>query len=647
MDKIKTVKIKNSDGSISEESYTISVDARNVDMNNGKELQETIGTIDIDTDGNIAEQLENLNNNVDNLNNDIKKKAYFFDTVADMKTANLKAGDYVCTFGYYEANDGGGAEYKIVNDSERYFENLNNNLKAELNLKDYIIPEWLGAKGNANYFNTNNNTWYENMTKISSANYYNENTGYYYVDSNFTTQANYYDEDYNKWFLSAFDTVANNDTTILQECLNSNKICVFNKNYAIDNTLIIKGSVFCNGFIKAMSNLTDTMCQTTMQWEEHSLLLGKDVKLRLDCNNVATCAFDVGYSSFSNYDILAKNCVVYGVKNGSVTDGNNENKFKIKVSCAGGQRKSTPGTIGVKISTADSYYDEIVAINFATGVEISTDTTINILHVWPNNMSINNGTVLKVTSQNIININWFYQDGIDIGINTTAAAQINIGTFSVTFPSDYNTNNVYCTKLTNHTIVNIKQFSNVLSPILTNRFPMQNTGYARVFLQNINNNNYSASAYTRFTDIDNLPSDGTFITNTIISSIAASTENYNVLCWSSEAKLYQEIEDTNTLAKYRRTKMGWDNNWSSWERVYNYIPMDITLNCTQGTHSIYKSISVPINYIVSAIPLASYATELPEGFSLCLKEDGNQIFARWNNDLAENKNITVRILIKQ
>ena len=63
MDKIKTVKIKNSDGSVSEETYTISVDARNVDMDNGKELQETIGTIDIDNDGDISNQLKDLKNN--------------------------------------------------------------------------------------------------------------------------------------------------------------------------------------------------------------------------------------------------------------------------------------------------------------------------------------------------------------------------------------------------------------------------------------------------------------------------------------------------------------------------------------------------------------------------------------------------------
>lgn len=132
MDKIKTVKIKNPDGSVSEETYTISVDAKNVDMKNGKDLQDTIGNINIDIDGNIAEQLENLNDNVDDLNIDIKKKAYFFDTVEDMKNANLKIGDYVCTLGYYEINDGGAGQYKILSSSNKYVENLKNNLKAEL-----------------------------------------------------------------------------------------------------------------------------------------------------------------------------------------------------------------------------------------------------------------------------------------------------------------------------------------------------------------------------------------------------------------------------------------------------------------------------------------------------------------------------------
>lgn len=157
MDKIKTVKIKNPDGSVSEESYTISVDARNVDMDNGKELQETIGTIDIDTDGNIGEQLkslnenfDNLDENVNNLNIDIKKKAYFFNTVADMKNANLKNGDYACTLGYYSVNDGGAGNYFITNVNNLTIDNgaihqLNNGLFAQLILNEAIYPKQCGC----------------------------------------------------------------------------------------------------------------------------------------------------------------------------------------------------------------------------------------------------------------------------------------------------------------------------------------------------------------------------------------------------------------------------------------------------------------------------------------------------------------------
>lgn len=67
MNKVKTIKVKNEDGSISEESYTITVDAKDVDMKNGYDLQDTIGNIDIDTDGNIAEQLAAIITRLNNL----------------------------------------------------------------------------------------------------------------------------------------------------------------------------------------------------------------------------------------------------------------------------------------------------------------------------------------------------------------------------------------------------------------------------------------------------------------------------------------------------------------------------------------------------------------------------------------------------
>lgn len=217
MDKIRTLKIKNPDGTVGEETYTISVAAKDVDMANGKDLQDTVGNINVDRDGSIAYQLgkykdydsdiETLYDDVDDLNdkdtaleNDIidlqinkinktdivdnldstlntkvlsaaqgkvlgdavivleaenvKKKAYFFDTVADMKAANLKDGDYACTLGYYSVNDGGAAKYKIVNSSNSYYEELNNELKAELVIdQDTIDIKQMGAQENTDCSN--------------------------------------------------------------------------------------------------------------------------------------------------------------------------------------------------------------------------------------------------------------------------------------------------------------------------------------------------------------------------------------------------------------------------------------------------------------------------------------------------------------
>ena len=107
MNKIKTVKIRNEDGSVSEESYIIAVDSVNVDMKNGKDLQDTVGNINVDEDGSIAEQLnkkidkfyieDNLNStNTDKalsanqgriLNNILNKKPYYY--IILLKTSTL------------------------------------------------------------------------------------------------------------------------------------------------------------------------------------------------------------------------------------------------------------------------------------------------------------------------------------------------------------------------------------------------------------------------------------------------------------------------------------------------------------------------------------------------------------------------------
>lgn len=84
-----------------------------------------------------------------------KYKALWFDSVAAMKAEpSLTAGAYVNTAGYYEPNDGGGANYLIrsktdsdVDDAGNLHE-LANGLVAELIVENgTVCPEQFGAKG--------------------------------------------------------------------------------------------------------------------------------------------------------------------------------------------------------------------------------------------------------------------------------------------------------------------------------------------------------------------------------------------------------------------------------------------------------------------------------------------------------------------
>lgn len=76
----------------------------------------------------------------------VDKKPYYYNTVADMKAGNLSVGDYVITKGYYSANDGGNAEYIIKSTSSGYYEDLTNELVAELIINDVINIKQFGAK---------------------------------------------------------------------------------------------------------------------------------------------------------------------------------------------------------------------------------------------------------------------------------------------------------------------------------------------------------------------------------------------------------------------------------------------------------------------------------------------------------------------
>ena len=67
MDKIKTIKIKNIDGTLEPGIVYIATDATLVDMSNGFNVQDVIGNINPTTDGSIQQQLEALKSRINTL----------------------------------------------------------------------------------------------------------------------------------------------------------------------------------------------------------------------------------------------------------------------------------------------------------------------------------------------------------------------------------------------------------------------------------------------------------------------------------------------------------------------------------------------------------------------------------------------------
>jgi len=98
---------------------------------------------------------------------DVEDRIESFDTVADMKEADLKVGMTVQTLGYYEANDGGAATYQITDTESQtdYQEELDNELYATLMItNNYLTPEMFGARGNGS---TDDTLAFTNMLNLN------------------------------------------------------------------------------------------------------------------------------------------------------------------------------------------------------------------------------------------------------------------------------------------------------------------------------------------------------------------------------------------------------------------------------------------------------------------------------------------------
>ncbi len=151
-------------------------------------------------------------------NQEGKKKAgkrtsfLFYNNVSEMKQDNsLKEGDWVQTSGFYEAGDGGNAEYQIIKTSEKpdegAFIGINNGLIAELANVARINYKMFGAKSDGksddgiqirnahNYANRKNipvenlygNFWIEKSNNISIQTDVNWGKSAFYINEKYNT----------------------------------------------------------------------------------------------------------------------------------------------------------------------------------------------------------------------------------------------------------------------------------------------------------------------------------------------------------------------------------------------------------------------------------------------------------------------------
>lgn len=111
---IKRLKTKLSDGSLSND-IPIGADAENVFFTSGHTLDEVVGNIDIDTDGDIATQLANGGGGGSS------ERCLIFSSLTNLKTrynvrgetVEVKSNDILQTLGYYSVGDGGQGKYRV------------------------------------------------------------------------------------------------------------------------------------------------------------------------------------------------------------------------------------------------------------------------------------------------------------------------------------------------------------------------------------------------------------------------------------------------------------------------------------------------------------------------------------------------------
>lgn len=378
-DLIKKIKIKKQDGTFTD-YIPIGAEASNVSVNDG-----------------------------DSVELKLNKKPYYYNTIAEMKAdTKLKIGDMAITLGYYTLNDGGGAEYKIVDgnytdDGCKYHE-LNNNLFANLIIHGEINVLSCGVKNTGATTQTMINNMLEVFSTGEVAFYF--PSGVYKItetmylptrtkirgDNGGTTLL--WDGNANEYMFNILSGHIN--CVICDLCINGNY-----KGYGIydcDKTYATNGGVRSRIFNLRLDNMMIGIRMNAMGSEFHNILCNGSSNNGSFANPDSIGFWITGTDNFIN------NCRVQTFYYGALITGSNNRLVTVKTCVNQIGTELRPGSSGFyNIDLQENYQDNLIMTNTKEATLVINNQNAGIAKEYKTGVELQY-SLIKMTGCSSINI---------------------------------------------------------------------------------------------------------------------------------------------------------------------------------------------------------------------------------------------------
>ena len=278
-----------------------------------------------------------------------------YDSVADMKADDtLKDGMYAQTVGYYEANDGGSAIYKITDEESEtdYQEELESGLYATLIVKDCVNPIVFGCYGDGIH---------DDITNLQKA----------------------------------VDYCETNKVKLISQ---GNKIYKISTTLNVDTLL----ANLSNATITSDNNINLITINSTNYY-------GQLEQIKFDCTNVNSGIYIQNGRKKTFKDLIFENISHYGFYyNGG---------YEILLTDSHFKANGTSGTIGIYANSSDSKFENIIMIDCQTAIVNKGLNYYNFIHAWILTKAIVQDSIFADLKNNRSYYNQCYSDTYGITFN--------------------------------------------------------------------------------------------------------------------------------------------------------------------------------------------------------------------------------------